>query len=333
MKIAITGGAGFIGAHLTRSYLDAGHDVLIIDNLCRGSREAVDPRARLYEIDVRDKKLRHILQQERPELVSHHVAQWQHHLPFEQALPDADVHIHGLLNVLNSCIDGSVKKIIFASGGNDIYGQVEADRLPLSEETPLCPQQSIDISRTACEWYVRYYHRYYGLQYTILRYASVYGDSIASTDLRHPINYFISQLAEQHRPIIRGTGEEQHDHIFIDDVIRANHNVMTQGNNQTLHISTGQGYTLNQLYQLVATTMQSTLQPVYLSGPLTQAAIALDNTRAKQLLNWQPEVSLQEGIYHTVKRTYNTQKTTEPLSIERLPITANILEDLQAIGS
>ncbi|GHO95802.1 UDP-glucose 4-epimerase [Reticulibacter mediterranei] len=334
MKIAITGGAGFIGAHLTRSYLDAGHDVLVIDNLCRGSRQAVDPRARLYEIDVRDKKLRSIVQQERPEIVSHHVAQWQHHLPFEQALPDADVHIHGLLNVLDCCIDGSVKKIIFASGGNSMYGQVEADQLPLSEATPLCPQQSIDISRTAGEWYIRHYHRYYGLQYTILRYASIYGNSITDpADMRHPINYFISLLTEQRRPIIRGTGEERHDHLFIDDVIRANHSVIKQGNNQTLHISSGQSYALNQIYQMVATAMKSELQAVYLSGSLTNSTIALDNMRAKQTLNWQPTISLQEGIYQTIKRTYSTQKITEPLSIERIPIPAGAIENLQTVSS
>src|SRR5579884_3794314 len=144
MKIAITGGAGFIGEYLTTSYLDAGHDVLVIDNLSRGSRKAIDPRARFYEVDVRDGKLSHILQHERPDLVSHHVAQWGYDVPFERSLADADVHIRGLLNVLDCCVDASVKKIIFASGGNGMYGFVEADQLPLSEETPLCPQQPID---------------------------------------------------------------------------------------------------------------------------------------------------------------------------------------------
>src|SRR5207249_3349703 len=102
MKIAITGGAGFIGSHLTRAYLDAGHDVFVIDTLINGSREAVDPRARFYQLDIRDVKLQTVLQKERPDIVSHHVVQRQSSLPLgEPSLTDADVHIRGLLNVLD----------------------------------------------------------------------------------------------------------------------------------------------------------------------------------------------------------------------------------------
>ncbi len=334
MKIAITGGAGFIGEHLTKSYLDAGHDVLVIDNLSRGSRKAIDPRARFYKVDVREEKLRTILQQERPDLVSHHVVQWKYGFPFERSLADADVHIRGLLNVLDCCVDASIRKIIFASGGNGMYGCVEKQQLPLSEETPLCPQQPIDISRMAGEWYVRHYSQYYGLKHTILRYANVYGETnnTHKTDLMHPINYFSKMLAAESRPIIRGTGEEQYDHVFIDDVVKANHNVLKQGDNQTFHISSGYCYTLNQLYQMVAAAMDSELQPLYLSGSLAPSAIALDNTRAQQLLNWQPEVSIQEGIQHIVERMYGSHKIVEFPSIERMPVVAGI-ESLQAISS
>lgn len=335
MKIAITGGAGFIGEHLTKSYLDAGHDVLVIDNLSRGSRKAIDPRARFYEIDVRDGKLSSILQHERPDLVSHHVAQWRYDSPFERSLADADVHIRGLLNVLDCCVDASVRKIIFASGGNGMYGCVEAAQLPLSEETPLCPQQPIDISRMAGECYIRHYSRYYGLKHTILRYANVYGaiNNTHKTNLLHPINYFSRMLAAQRRPIIRGTGEERYDHIFIDDVVRANHCILKRGNNQTFHISSGSCYTLNQLYQMVASTMKSELQPLYLSGPLAASTIALDNTRAQQLLGWQPEVSIREGIQRIVEQHSSESHTTVEIPlIEHIAVAAGI-ESLQAISS
>src|SRR5690349_7758036 len=136
MKIAIIGGAGFIGTYLTKAYLDAGHDVLIIDSLIHSTGRALDPRARFYHVDIRSPQLRTILQLERPDIVSHHATQ-QHTLPIEQTLIDADVHIRGLLNVLDSCVDASVQRIIFASGGNSLYGQVSHEQLPLSENTPL----------------------------------------------------------------------------------------------------------------------------------------------------------------------------------------------------
>src|SRR5438105_9680475 len=92
MKIAITGGAGFVGSHLARAYLDAGHDVLVIDSLVSGSSQAIDPRTRLYPVDIRDGKLQTILQRERPDLLSHHAAQHQHIVFGEHSLTDADIH-------------------------------------------------------------------------------------------------------------------------------------------------------------------------------------------------------------------------------------------------
>ncbi len=295
MKIAIIGGAGFIGARLTKAYLDARHDVLVIDTLACGNQHTLDPRARFYQVDIRDGKLHTILQQERPDLVSHHAKQ-QDRSPVEMALADADVHVRGLLNVLDSCVSASVKKFIFASGGNSLYGNVDSEQLPLSEKTPLNPQSACDISKAAGEWYVRYYTQQFGLQHSILRYADVYGTS-ENPHALHPLTYFITMLLASRRPIIRGSGNEVRDHIFIDDVVQANLALLHRGVNRTFHISSGQGSSPNQLFQMVAQRMGSHIEPMYLSGPPIEAAdVILDNTRAKLELNWSPEVSLLEGI-------------------------------------
>src|SRR6266567_762000 len=107
-------------------------------------------------------------------------------------------------------------------------------------------------------------------------------------------------LIEQHRPIIRGAREEIRDHIFIDDVVRANLYALERGENHTLHISSGRGYTLSQLYRLAADVLESKIEPVYLSGSLVEASsMVLDNARARHVLGWHPEVNLLAGIWRT----------------------------------
>jgi UDP-glucose 4-epimerase len=104
-------------------------------------------------------------------------------------------------------------------------------------------------------------------------------------------------LVQQRSPIIRGTGKEVRDHIFIDDVVRANLQVLDLGHNQTFNISSGQGYSLNQLFQIISSLLNSSIEPTYLfSFTEEKQHVVLDNTQAQLLLQWQPEVSLQTGI-------------------------------------
>src|SRR5205085_7694726 len=175
---------------------------------------------------------------------SHHAAQRAPSFPGESSLSDADVHVRGLLNVLESCVGASVRKLIFASGGPTLYAPIpyskyEQETLPIvREDAPLCPQLPADISKVAGEWYVRYYTQQYGLLHTILRYADVYGYT-EGEQVQHPVNYFVKMLLEQQRPVIRGSGRDRRDAIFIDDVVRVNLRALERGKNITLHISSG----------------------------------------------------------------------------------------------
>lgn len=324
MKIAMIGGAGFVGSHLTRAYLNAGHDVFVIDSLVHGTREAVDPRARFYHLDIRDGKLQAILQAERPDIVSHHALQREHTLPCEGSLIDADVHIRGLLNILDGCVSAQVGKLIFASGGNSLYRACPLERaeagLPVSEAVEACPRHPQDISKIAGEWYVRYYTQQYRLPHLILRYADIYGEA----DTRyawHPLTSFLAQLVRQKRPTIRGTDRDVRDHIFIDDVVRANLSALERGQNETLHISTTQGYTLKQFYHAASRILQSDIPPLYISSSLAEpTALVLDNRRAGQVLKWQPEIDFLTGVGLAIERFCgrSAEVHTEPLVIERV---------------
>ena len=273
-----------------------------------GCEQAIDPRARFYQIDLRDEKLRTILQAERPELVSHHAApRAQRELPREQSLADADVQVRGLLNVLDGCVSASVEKFIFASGGVTMYGDVEREQPSLTESTPLCPQQPWDISKAMGEWYIRYYARQYGLPYTIFRYADVYGET-EREHIRHPLSYMVRMLLENRRPTIRHATDEIHDAIFIDDVVDANLCALERGQNSTFNIGSGQGSTLARCYQLVAEALNSDIEPIYITNslvfgfPSQPTTLVLDTTHARQTLGWQPTVSLPTGIQLTIER-------------------------------
>lgn len=334
MKIAMIGGAGFVGSHLTRAYLNAGHDVFVIDSLVHGTREAVDARARFYHLDIRDGKLQAILQAERPDIVSYHALQREHTLPCEGSLIDADVHIRGLLNILDGCVSAQVGKFIFASSGNSLYRSYPLERaesvLPVSEGIEPFPRHPQDISKLAGEWYVRYYTQQYRLPHLILRYADIYGESNTRYTW-HPLTSFLAQLTRQNRPTIRGTDRDIRDHIFIDDVVRANLCALERGQNETLHISTAQGSTLRQFYHAASLILQSNLAPLYISSSLTEpTAIVLDNRRAGQVLRWRPEIDFPSGVGLAIERfcgkgsEVRTEVHTEPLAIGRMERHARI---------
>ena len=307
MKIAIMGGAGFVGSHLTRAYLDAGHDVLVIDNLAHGLREDVDRRARFYHVDIRDARVQKILQLERPDVVSYHVAPRTAAFPRTSLLSDADVQLRGLLNVLDGCVNASVARFIYASNGSTLYQPIPltaSTRATLhiaKEDTPVYPRYSDDICKLTAEWYVRYFSQEHGLEHIILRYAHIYGET-RREPAQHPITYFIDMLARGQRPVMRDPARDVRDHIHIDDVARANLCILERGRNCTLHISAGKGYALDQLFKAVARYLSSDLLPISIaSANIRPTALVLDNTLACQQLDWQPRVELAEGIKRAVE--------------------------------
>ena len=320
MKIVVIGGAGFIGSHITRAYLNAGHDVVVVDNLSHGSRDAVDSRARFYQYDIRDAKVREILQQERPNIVSYHAVQ-HYSYSNEQALTDADIHIRGLLNVLEGCIAAQVDKFIFASNGNSLYDKVEEEQLPATEDMTVCPRRPLDISKVACEWYIRYYTHIYGLRHTILRYADVYGETEPAY-MQHPLSYFVQELTAHRRPILRGANHVLQDHIFIDDAVRANILALTKGDNATMHISAGHGCTNYQLFRVAAILLESQLEPVYIGSEMLvePTSIILSNERAQRLLGWSPEVNMVKGVQRAVSLMHAVLQEKAGEHAPRVPV-------------
>ena len=173
MKILVTGGAGFIGSQIADAFISSGHNVCIIDNLSTGTKENINPKAAFYEIDITDKDIIRIFEKEEFDVVSHQAAQIDVRKSVADPVFDANTNILGTLNLLQACVKTGVKKFMFASTGGAIYG--EQDYFPADELHPTRPVSPYGITKLTIEKYLFYYHIQYKLNYTVLRYANVYG--------------------------------------------------------------------------------------------------------------------------------------------------------------
>ena len=301
MKILVTGGAGFIGSHVVDAYIAAGHEVAVLDNLSTGREDNVNPAAKLHRADVRDlAQVQTAVGAFKPDIVNHHAAQSE--VPRSVADPGYDAHVNvvGGLNVLRACVDHATRKVIFSSTGGALYG--EPDIVPADEDHPIRPLSPYGTSKFAFEQYLGTFDRTFGLRYTTLRYSNIYGarqDFFAEEG--RVVAIFSSRMIEGKPVTIDGDGSQSRDMLHVGDVATANLAALERGDGGTYHISTGVPVTVNDLFRKVALLTEYKLQPRF--GPPRKGdvyRIALDNTRARTELGWQPQIQLEEGLRLTV---------------------------------
>jgi len=301
VKILVTGGAGFIGSHVVDAYVAAGHEVAVIDNLSTGREDNVNPNARLHRVDIRDlAQVKQVVASFQPEVVNHHAAQSE--VPKSVADPGHDAHVNivGGVNVLRACADSSVRKVIFSSTGGALYG--EPDIVPADEDHPIRPLSPYGTSKYAFEQYLATFDRTFGLRFTTLRYANVYGarQDFAAEEGR-VVAIFAGRMIENKPLTIDGDGNQSRDMLHVGDIAMANIAALERGDGGTFHISTGIPVTVNDIFRKLAILTEYKLEPRF--GPSRKGdvyRIALDNTRAKAQLGWEPRIQLEEGLRLTV---------------------------------
>lgn len=297
MRILVTGGAGFIGSHVVDAYLSAGHEVAVIDNFSTGSDANLNPQAHVFRIDVRDQpEVERAFVSFRPEVVNHHAAQAE--VPKSVADPafDASVNLIGGLHLLKASVDHDVRKFIFISTGGALYG--EPDVVPADEDHPVRPLSPYGTSKYCFEQYLGTFHRTFGLVFTVLRYANIYG---ARQDFQSEegrvVAIFASRMLEGRPLTIDGDGDQSRDMLHVGDVATANIAALDRGDGGTYHVSTGAAVSVNELFRKLAILTDYKLVPGH--GPRRRGdvyRIALDNARAKNDLGWEPRISLEEGL-------------------------------------
>jgi len=300
LKILVTGGAGFIGSHVVDLYVQAGHNVVVVDNLSTGRREHVHPAARFYKVDICDAAaLDAVLAAERPEVVNHHAALVSVRESVEQPARYAEVNILGSINVLESSRRHGVRKVIYISTGGAVYG--EPQYLPVDENHPCVPLCPYGASKYTIEHYLRLYSRLYGLRYTILRYANVYGPRQDPFGEAGVVAIFAHQMLTGRQAVINGSGEQTRDFLYVEDYARANLLALEQGDDQTYNLGSGTETSVNELFRLMAAITRYSGPEVH--GPPRPGEvfrIYLDVNKAKRELGWRPETSLEDGLRRTV---------------------------------
>jgi UDP-glucose 4-epimerase len=302
MKVMVTGGAGFIGSHITDAYIKAGHEVLIVDNLSTGKPENVNPQAKLETMDLNDGKLISLIAAYKPDLINHHAAQIDVRKSVSDPRFDAQTNILGFLNLMQGAMQLDKKpKLVFASSGGAIYG--EATEVPTPETYWPAPLSPYGIAKLTTEYYLQYYYLVHHIPYIALRYANVYGPRQNAHGEAGVVAIFMQRIKDAKDFVINGQGLQTRDFVYVGDVVSANMAASTSKiESGYFNIGTQKQTTINELIQLMQTIIKHDQEIPH--GPAKageQMTSCLNINKAKQTFNWQPQMDLNKGLVETAK--------------------------------
>jgi nucleoside-diphosphate-sugar epimerase len=298
----ITGGAGFIGSHLTEELARRGHRVRVADSLITGKRRNLDhvPNVEFLEGDLADlafaRQAVHGM-----DYVLHQAAIPSVPRSVSDPIASNRANIGASLNVLVAARDAGVTRVVHA-GSSSAYGNTAT--LPKHEEMPAQPLSPYALQKYVAEQYCQMFTRLYGLETVTIRYFNVFGPrQDPGSPYSGVISLFSTALLEGRQPTIYGDGEQTRDFTYVanvvDGVLRACEAKDAAG--EVINVATGGRVSLNQLLDVMNTIVGTSLRPIYKEARKGDVMHSqADISKAKRLLGYTPIVTFEEGLRHTL---------------------------------
>jgi len=300
MKILVTGGAGFIASHIVDKFIEEGHEVVILDDLSTGFEKNINPKARFVKLNIRDEKVSDLFEEEKFDVVNHHAAQMDVRRSVVDPAFDANTNILGTINLLQNSVKHGISKFMFASTGGAVYG--EQENFPADENHPTNPVSPYGISKLSVEKYLYFYFTEHKLNYTILRYANIYGPRQNPFGEAAVVAIFSTKLLKGDQTIINGTGEQTRDYVFVKDVVKANLLTLSDDQSDTYNVGTAIETNVNELYNMLNDITGNGQEEKH--GPAAageQMRSVITSEKLFEKFNWKPSTKLNGGLKETVE--------------------------------
>jgi UDP-glucose 4-epimerase len=316
-RILVTGGAGFIASHVADAYLEAGHDVWIVDDLSSGRTENIPADAEFVEMDVRDPGIRDLFREVRFDLVNHHAAQIDVRVSVTDPARDASINLLGLLNLTEAAIEVGTQRVVFVSSGGVVYG--EPEQIPTPETAPKLPLSPYGVTKLGGEFYLNYYRKIRGLEYVALRYSNVFGPRQDPHGEAGVVAIFCNRLLAGQALTVFGDGEQTRDYVYVKDVVSANMlaSEVDMGDGEGLdsrafNVGTGVGTSVVRLAEVlegIAGSAPERKHEAARPGELRHSTLDASLIRSR---GWAPAFTLEQGLRQTFE--YIANQSSEPVA-------------------